>query len=187
MRHGVRRTMAWLAAAVALLGTSAPAGAQQTNVRVGYVDSQRIFQEFKTAQDAQSRFDRQVQGWRDEAAEKQKAVDQLRAQVRDQSAILSALKRQEQEEALQKAISDYEQFIQQIWGPNGRAQQENEHATGDVVAQIRTAVEKIAGQKNLDLVLDSASGFILYADRTLDITNDVLAELNSHLLPGASH
>lgn len=179
--HAVaRRLCAALAAAslaVCALAAPRPVAAQNTTVRVGYVDSARLFQQYSAAQEAQQRFDRQVQGWRDEAAEKERLVNQLRAEVRDQSPILSASRRQEKDQALQKAISDYEQFIQSIWGPQGRAQQENERATAEVVTQIRSAVEKVAGQKQLDLVLDSASGFILYADRNLDLTNEVLAEL----------
>jgi len=152
----------------------APAGAE---LKFGYIDSARIFQEYSAAREAQERFDRQVQGWKDDAAEKEKVVNQLRAEVRDQSPILSSLKRQEKEEALQKAISEYERFIQEVWGPQGRAAQENERATAEVVQQIRTAVEKVAGDKALNLVLDSASGVIIFADKNLDLTSDVLAEL----------
>jgi outer membrane protein len=176
-----------LGAGVALLAGlllgSAPAAAQ---ARLGYIDSARIFSEYKAAQDAQARFDRQVQGWRDDATEKEKVVTQLRAEVRDQGPILSSLKRQEKEEALQKAISEYERFIQDIWGPQGRAAQENDRATGEVVQQIRAAVEKIAGDKNLNIVLDAASGSIIYVDKTLDVTPDVLTELNAHLQGGAT-
>jgi Skp family chaperone for outer membrane proteins len=127
-----------------------------------------------------------VQGWRDEAAEKEKAVSQLRAEVRDQGPILSALKRQEKEEALQRAIAEYERFVQEIWGPEGKAAQENERATAEVVTQIRSAVEKIAGEKDLTLVLDAAGGFIIYADRSLDITPDVLGELAARSKTGAT-
>ena len=162
-----------LAASLALV----PA-ARGADVRLGYIDSARIFQEYKDAQAAQERFDRQVQTWRDEAAEKEKLVNQLRADVRDQSPILSALKRQEKEEELQRAITDYEKFVQEVWGPQGRAATENDRATGDVVTQIRAAVEKIAGDKGLTLVLDSAGGFIIYADRSLDLTSQVIDELN---------
>jgi outer membrane protein len=168
-----------LAAAAALALLALDAAPLRAEVRFGYIDSGRIFVEYKTAQEAQARFDRQVQGWRDDAAEKEKLVNQLRAEVRDQAPILSSLKRQEKEEALQKAISEYEHLIQEVWGPQGRAAQENERATNDVVQQIRTAVEKVAGDKNLNLVLDAASGAIIYADRTLDITPDVLTELNA--------
>jgi outer membrane protein len=181
--HSCRRLGLPAAAALILL-TWAPAHAE---VRFGYIDSARIFQEYAAAKEAQERFDRQVQGWRDDATEKEKVVTQLRAEVRDQSPILSSLKRQEKEEALQKAISEYERFIQDVWGPQGRAAQENDRATTEVVQQIRSAVEKLAGDKGLNLVLDSASGVIIYADKTLDITSDVLTELNARTKPGTGH
>ena len=157
----------------------APAGARAADVRVGYIDSARIFQEYQIAKDAQQRFDRQVQGWRDEASEKEKNVTALRAELKDQSPILSSAKRQEKEDALQKAVNEYEGFIQDVWGPQGRAAQENERATREIVDQIRKAVEKVANDKGMELVLDSASGSIIYADRTLDLTGDVLTELST--------
>jgi len=166
----------WLVFASLILGVEAPGAA---DLRMGYIDSAKIFQEFKEAKEAQERFDRQVQGWKDEAAEKEKLVGQLRTEVRDQGPILSALRRQEKEEALQRAISEYEGFIQQIWGPQGKAAQENERATAAVVVQIRSAVEKVATAKGLHLVFDAAGGFIVYADRSLDLTAEVVQELNS--------
>jgi len=170
-----------------LLITLAVTGsASAADLRIKYIDSARIFQEFKDAQEAQSRFDRQAQGWRDEALEKEKLVKQLRDEVRDMSPILSALKRQEKEEALQKAIAEHERFIQSIWGPQGRAAQENERTTQDVVNQIRAVVEKIAGEQGLDLVLDSAGGFLIYADKSLDLTSEVVRQLNERSAAGSS-
>ncbi len=159
--------------------TASPLAA--ADLRIGYIDSSRIFLEFKDAQEAQARFDRQVQGWRDEAAEKEKTVQQLRQEVRDQAPILSALKRQEKEAALQRSISEYETFIQEIWGPQGRATQENTRATEEIVGVVRQVVEKLASQKGLELVFDSASGFLIYADRTLDLTPEVITELNTRV------
>jgi outer membrane protein len=184
-RGCLRSAGAAVAVALALLALAA--APLRAEIRFGYIDSGRIFIEYKAAQEAQARFDRQVQGWRDDAAEKEKLVNQLRAEVRDQSPILSSLKRQEKEEALQKAISEYERFIQDIWGPQGRAAQENERATNDVVQQIRAAVEKVAGEKNLNLILDSASGVIIYADKTLDLSPEVLTELNARAQGATGH
>ncbi len=175
-----------LPAALAVLALALAPAAARAETRIGYIDSARIFLEYKDAQEAQARFDRQVQGWRDEAVEKEKLVSQLRGEVRDQSPILSALKRQEKEEALQKAIGDYEKFVQDIWGPQGRAAQENERATSEVVQRIRAAVEKVAADKGLGLVLDAAGGVIIYADRTLDVTADVLQELSARSQGGST-
>src|SRR5881396_3770343 len=173
------RTRLWPALlTVGLLGLG-PAVAGAADLRVGYIDSARIFREYRDAQEAQQRFDRQVQGWRDEAAEKENAVKKLRAEVRDESPILSSIKRQEREEQLQRAISDYERFVQEVWGPQGRAAQENERATQEVVQKIRSVVEKVAADRGLTLVLDAAGGFIIYADKSFDLTGPVLQELAS--------
>src|SRR5882672_10550439 len=175
----MRRTAGMRFALVVLLAGLLPVAARGADTRIGYIDSARIFQEFKDAQEAQQRFDRQVQGWKDEAGEKDSAIRKLRAETRDQSPILSAVKRQEKEEQLQRAISEYERFIQDVWGPQGRAAQENERATQEVVASIRSAVEKVAADKGVNLVIDAASGFIIYAERSLDLTTDVIQELTN--------
>jgi outer membrane protein len=166
------------------LSVAGDAGAADLKIR--YIDSARIFQEFKDAQEAQARFDRQVQGWRDEAGEKEKLVKQLRDEVRDLSPILSSLRRQEKEEALQKAIADHERFVQSIWGAQGRAAQENERTTREVVEQIRAVVEKLAGENALDLVLDAAGGFLIYADKSLDLTGEVVRQLNERSTSGGA-
>ncbi|HEY2954722.1 MAG TPA: OmpH family outer membrane protein [Candidatus Eisenbacteria bacterium] len=184
MRPRTARSIGCLALAAALGWTQA---ARAADLRIGYIDSARIFQEYGVAKEAQAQFDRKVEGWRTQSAEKENQVSQLRAEVRDQGPILSTLKRQEKEEALQKAIDAYETFLQDIWGPQGRAVQENEQATGEVVAQIRAVVEKIASQKGLVMVLDSAGGFLIYADRTLDLTSEVLTELATQSKTGAQH
>jgi outer membrane protein len=182
-----RRRSRWAAILAGIFLMAVPSGVRAADVKIGYIDSARIFQEYKIAQEAQASFDRQVQGWRSEATEKQKVVDQLRAEVRDQGPILSATRRQQREEALQRAISDYERFIQDTWGPQGKAAAENDRATQEVVAQIRSVVEKIALDRQLDLVVDAASGFIIYADRTLDLTSAVLQELATRTSTGAGH
>ncbi len=184
MRPGSVAARAAVATAVVALLVVAPVHAQ---VDVGYIDSARIWVEFKTAQEAQQRFERQVQGWRDEAAEKEKVVNDLRKEVRDQSPVLSALKRQEKESTLQRAISEYESFVQDVWGANGRATQENTRATDEIVVLVRRAVEKIAGQRGLDLVLDATSGFVIYADKKLDMTTEVIAELNANAAGGGAN
>lgn len=186
MRHA--RTFATLViGAASLLAAGLVAPARAADLRIGFIDSGRIFQEYTDAREAQARFDRQVQGWRDEAAEKDKAVKQLRDEVRDMSPILSSLKRQEKEVALQKAIEDYERFVQSIWGPQGRAAQENTRSTQEVVTQIRAVVEKLAGERGLDLVFDAAGGYIIFADKSLDLTAEVIRQLNEKSTTGGAH
>ena len=80
-----------------------------------------------------------------------------------------------------------EKFVQDVWGPQGKAAQENERATQDIVSQIRSSVERIAGDQQLDLVLDAASGFIIYADKSLDLTAAVLSDLTARTVGSTPH
>lgn len=180
------RALAVVLVAMALALPAVARAASPSDLRIGYIDSGRIFEQYNVAKETQERFDRRVQGWKDEAAEKEKAVQTLRNEVRDQSPILSSAKRQEKEEQLQRAIADYERFIQEIWGPQGKATQENQQATDEIVTQIRQVVEKLAADKGLYLVLDSASGFLIFADRSLDLTAEVVTELNTRAAGGTA-
>ncbi len=182
MLEARRQAARWIGALALVAIASVTARAADT--RVGYIDSAKIFQDYKLAQEAQQQFDRQVQNWRNEATEKQRAVDQLRAELRDQGPILSSVKRQEKEDALQKAIQEYESFVQEVWGPTGRAASENERTTREIVEQIRTVVEKLAGEKGLDIVFDAAGGAVVYADRSLDLSAEVVRELNTRAQQG---
>ena len=177
-RFRLKRLALALAGAAFGAGMLGPVPGLAADMKIGYIDSGKIFEGYTVAKEAQQRFDRQVQAWREEAAEKEKAVNALKAELKDQGPILSAPRRQEKDEALQKAISDYERFVQDVWGPGGRATQENERLTREIVQRIREVVEKLATENAYRFVLDAASGFIIFADKELDLTNQVLAQLN---------
>jgi outer membrane protein len=169
--------LGWTAGALLLALVAAGPGLA-AELKIGYIDSGKIFEGYTVAKESQKRFDQQVQAWREEAAEKEKQVNALRAELKDQGPVLSGPRRQEKDEQLQRAISDYERFVQDVWGPSGRAATENERLTRDIVARIREVVEKIATENGYQLVLDAASGFVIFADKELDLTGQVLAELN---------
>ena len=165
-----------------VLSGPAPAGAQA--IRIGFVDSQRIFTEYKAAKDAQDRFSREIEAWRTEADDRRRQVDILRNELKDQDALLSEAKRLEKDTALQKAVSDYDRFVQDFWGPNGKVQRLNDEMTREVISKVRDAVELLANREGYDLVLDAADGNVIFGVKSLDLTDRVLTELNK--LPGAT-
>lgn len=163
---------------VALLALSAAAGpADAQIVRLGFVDSQRIFESYRGAQEAQDRFTRDITAWRTEADERRRALDVLRNEAKDQEALLSEARRLEKETAVQRAVADYDRFVQEFWGPGGRVQRLNDEMTREVIGKIRDAVETIANREGYDLVLDAADGNVIFGVKSLDLTDRVLAEL----------
>lgn len=166
---------ATIAVAALLLLLAPPAGAQI--LRIGFVDSQRIFDGYRGAQDAQERFTREITSWRTEADERRRALDVLRDELRDQETLLSEAKKLEKETAVQRAVADYDRFVQEFWGPGGRVGRLNDEMTSEVIARIRDAVETIANREGYDLVLDAADGNVIFGVKSLDLTDRVLTEL----------
>ena len=179
------RLFAPLLAMLAFALFAAPASAQ--NVRIGFIDSQRIFNEYKAAQEAQDRFAREIQSWRTEADDRRKQVEDLRNELKDQDPLLSESKRLEKESTLQKAVSDYDRFVQDFWGPNGKVQRLNDEITREVIGKVRDAVELLANREGYDLVLDAADGNVIFGVKSLDLTQRVLDDLNKSTVGGTTH
>jgi Skp family chaperone for outer membrane proteins len=105
--------------AAALVCLLAPvAGAQQ---KIGYIDSIRIFENYTFARETQERFGREIEAWRRESDDRLRAVEDQRSELKEQSLVLSEEKRLELENQLQRSLTEYEQFVQAFWGPNGKA------------------------------------------------------------------
>ena len=164
---------------------ASPAWAQ--NVRIGFIDSQRIFNEYRAAQEAQDRFSREIQSWRTEADDRRKQVEEMRNELKDQDPLLSESKRLEMENALQKAVSDYDRFVQDFWGPNGKVQRLNDEITREVIGKVRDAVELLANREGYDLVLDAADGNVIFGVKSLDLTQRVLDDLNKSTVGGTTN
>jgi Skp family chaperone for outer membrane proteins len=173
------------ATALLVLGLLAPRAEAQFSARIGFVDSQKLFEQYPVARDAQERFNREVQQWREDADERRKQLDVLRNELKDQGPMLSEERRVEKESALARATSDYDRFVQEFWGPGGRVQRANDEMTREVIGKIRDAVELLANREGYDLILDAADGNVIFGVAALDLTSRVLDELNKNLPAGS--
>jgi len=174
-RSGFSILLPWLVAVVFCL-TSSTLGFC-ADLKVGFIDSERIFNEYKGVQDAQKQFDQDVMNWKAQATEMKNGIDKLRGEIESQRLMLSEGKLQEKETELQAKIRAHEEFVQKVWGPNGELEQRNEQLTKPIVATIRQIVDKIGLDEKFSIILDAADGNIVFGDKALDLTDRVLEEL----------
>src|SRR2546427_12702860 len=118
-----RAVMLW--AWVGLLaGVAAPAGAQvrpsQPSLKIGFISSRQILQQTPGYAAAESTFNKEVQGFRDEVQKLQQQLDSA-VRVFDQQAIaLSPAAKQQKQKDLQQLQQKFEQRSNDL---QGRAQQ----------------------------------------------------------------
>lgn len=177
-RHRLGGRLVWglllsLAVAAAVPGRAA------AELKVGFIDSDRIFADYRKTQEAQESFNREVQDLSKTAREKKNEIDDLQRKLDQQGPMLSEAKKDEQNQLLQKKISEYEAFVQTNWGPNGRITKLNEEYLKPIIDRVHAIVADIGTDEAFSLILDAADGNVVYGDKSLDLTDRVLSELRT--------
>jgi outer membrane protein len=161
-------------AGICLLAT-VPAFAQ--GGKIGYVDSQKIFAQSPEFQEAQAKFDKEVEDWNTQAASMNDDIDKLKEDVQKNSLVWSATKKKEADSQLQAKQDTLQQFLDTTFGSSGKAEKRMAELSKPVKDRIISIIKKIAIENDYDMVLDAANVSIAFAKESLDLTNDVLAEM----------
>jgi outer membrane protein len=154
-------------------------GAMAEDVKIGYVDSQRIFAEFQEYQDAQAKFDKDVEAWNNQADQMKADVETMTEELQNQSLILSPEKKQEREDNLKAKQDTLKQFLDATFGPEGKAERRMAELSKPIRDKVLEAIERLAIENNYSIIFDAGTVNIAYAKKSLDITDDVLAELTA--------
>ena len=151
-------------------------GAEAQNLKIGYVDSQKIFEGLPEAREAQEVLDARMQVWQDSldlmSKEFQASVEAYQAQ---EGMMSETAKQQKQKELMrtQQVVQDYRQTK---FGQNGEAAQMRVLILAPLQKQVLEAIKKIAKEENLHFVFDKMeeASILLYAQEKFDYTFKVL-------------
>lgn len=170
-RQGGKAGVLWVALCASLLAAS---GVRAAELKLGYIDSDRIFQSYEKTKTVQDDFNREVADISKTAREKKTEIDDLQRKLDQQSPMLSEAKRDEQNKQLQTKIGEYEAFVQANWGPNGKISKLNEEYLRPIIDRVHNIVTVIGTDEGYSLILDAADGNVVFGDRSYDLTDRVL-------------
>jgi outer membrane protein len=153
-------------------------GAAAKDMKIGYIDSEKIFAKFKGTSDAQKKFDEVQAKWKEDAEKMQKDLLKLKDELENQSLLLSDQKKKEKAQLIETKYAEYQKFVNDIWGANGKAYRRNSELTKPIMDKINVILKKIGEAENYTYVFDAAQGTIVYAEPGHDLTDKVLEELN---------
>lgn len=158
------RKIVMIAIAFCLL-MSGVAMAQQ----IGVVDMNKIATQSDPAKDAQKRMEKKF------GAERA----QLEKQTKDLQKVAEGLKGSSAtEEKKVDFIRQKRALDEKARNFARRVEQDNAQIRQDMVAMIYRASYEVAQKRKFDFIVDIAAGGVLYAQQSMDLTADVLAEVN---------
>jgi outer membrane protein len=75
-------------------------------------------------------------------------------------------------------MAEYEQFMAETFGDDGLAAKRNQELTQPIVEKINKILEDLGKEQGYTMIFDVANANVVYADKTLDLTELVLEKLN---------
>ncbi len=148
------------------------------DLKLAHVDSKIIFDSYSETKKAQEEYDKKVAKWEQDAADMQKNLVEMKERLDKQSLMLSDEKKKELEADFLKKKTEYQQFVSKIYGRDGKLLAENEKFSGPLIQKIKKTIQDVANQEGYDMVLDRASGTVVFWKKDNDITDKVLDYLN---------
>jgi len=177
---GMKKTR--IAALSALVGVALFASASYAQLKIGYINSDKILREYKEAQDVQKQLDAKNQEWQRQAQQMQQEIQKKQQELDSQSLLLSEEKKAEKQAEIQDLFNKLQQFQMEKWGQNGEAFRLQQQLLKPVLDKINQVLQKIGKEEKFDYIFDSVAGNIVYASpKQPDLTDRVLEELNKGL------
>jgi len=146
--------------------------------KIGYVDSQRIFAELPEFKEAEAKFNKEVEDWEAQATEMKAEIDSILGEKEKNSLVWSATKKREVEANLTAKQDTLQQFLDITFGPSGKAERRMNELSQPLKERVIAIIRRIAIEKDYDMVLDAAVVSIAFAKESLDLTDDVIAEVS---------
>ncbi|NLA74998.1 MAG: OmpH family outer membrane protein [Deltaproteobacteria bacterium] len=144
-------------------------------VNIGVLDLQRCIQESNEGKRiAESLKNKEAEIQKNLSAKQQELLN-MREDMEKQSLMLSMDAKTEREKEFEKKRRDLNYLVQDL---SEEMKQAEADARIHILNILSGVVETIATQQKLDMIAERANGGILYFSKELDITGQVIAELN---------
>lgn len=146
--------------------------------KIGFINSKRIFQEYKGLNDINKEVEKELSSWKNKINRMQQEIDSLEKDYQEQKSMYSDELNGRKRIEIESKKDSLNKMIQELYGEEGKSSQINKQLLKPVVDRINSIINKIGEDEGFSLIFDFADGNILYAKKELDLTDRIIDELN---------
>ena len=147
------------------------------DVKIGYVDSNEIMNNFDEVRQVQADLEKEQRRLESEFNELVYSLDSLKQDFDRQRLLMSDTRRNEKENEIINKEKSVQKFQLDKFGPEGEIYKTQNQLLKPVLAKIDDAIQKVGSDRGYDFILDAMSGALLYALDSHNLTEDVMDEL----------
>ena len=148
------------------------------DVKIGYVDSNEIMNNFDEVRQVQADLEKEQRRLESEFNELVYSLDSLKQDYDRQRLLMSDARRNEKENEILNKEKSVQKFQLDKFGPEGEIYKTQNQLLKPVLAKIDVAIQKVGSERGYDFILDAMSGALLYALDSHNLTEDVMEELS---------
>ncbi len=148
------------------------------SLNLAYIDTDRVMKESQDTQEAQQLFQTEQQAWQEEIQDMDTEIQRMKDDFEQKKLILKESGKEEAMNKIQELVIQRDEKVNEIFGESGKAMQKNAELLEPILDKLKSVIESISTDDNIDVVLDASTGGILYAVPSLDITDLVIERMN---------
>lgn len=160
-----------------------PLAALAEEMKIGYVETQRILDESVFGSRVKEELNAHVQGRQKLIDLEEAELKKLQEDLTRQGAVLSEKVRAEKEETLQRKFGEYQKKVSELQKEIQTKKMEKLKEFNDHIIQVAKRLAEGAGI-SMVLANDPDAGVVLYAKPSLDLTDQVIQEMNKETQNG---
>lgn len=143
-------------------------------LKIGIVDIETILKEMPEAVEADKKLKEMGLKWQDTLLNMKKDFDEKLQKYQKQKSLMNAEQQNKEEEALQALQLQMMQYQDQKFGNAGELNLTREKFLEPIRVKVRNAIQKVAKDEKISLVLDKNTSVVLYFEDKFDLTYKVL-------------
>ena len=147
-------------------------------VKIGYVNTDRILAGSNEAAEIARLYDLDRTGWMNQIRSLNEDIKQMERNYEIDKLTKSESAKNEALARIEAKKAEAGQKLEEFFGDGGRAEQRYKELIEPLTVKINDVIKKISEDEKYSLILDVSMGSVLYAAPSMDITDQVLAELN---------
>jgi len=144
---------------------------QSINIKIGSVDIQKAVNECSAGKEAKKALTQEVEKFQRLIAEKQKELQDMKESLEKRGPMLNPEARAAKEKELQSRLRDF-----QRWGEDNQneVKAKGMEIERNLAVGLQKVIQKMGADEGYTLVLEKNENIVLYASKSIDLTDRVI-------------
>jgi outer membrane protein len=166
--------MRTIAITVCMLLLSVAAAHAQTQ-KIGVCNMTEVFQKSVPGEKAMSQLQNKYKGMKEELETKKKNLEEMRQDMQKQSMVLSQEAKRNKEVEFMKQSRDLQGLFQTY---QEQMKGEEDRLSKPILETLQEVLGEYGNDNGFAVILDTRNSGIVFADDTIDVTDEIISELN---------